>query len=310
VLTWKASPNLGTVGVRAEIFEMTETKQPQDSLLKLVEYVFQHRDGLINGVTYETLAAWIGRMNKHGVGHAHGMGDVLGKMGHLLQGIEGEWGETIPHIQSLVVQKTGPNQNLPDEGIREFWPDYPQMSRTEKRNRVKVEHQRIVDFGSRWNDVLAKLGLPQLTAPTASAPTARAFGQGGESAQHKAFKDYVRQHPEIVGAQNDWQGFVEYPLPSLDQIDVVFKSSEVCIAVEVKSSVSDVFPSDYERGLYQTIKYGALLKAMSVAGNYSIPPTIKSVLALESALPAGLRQLAKVLGVVVFENARSASQFS
>lgn len=285
-------------------------QQPRDSLVRLVQYVFDHRDGLIQGVTYERLAAWIGRMNKHGIGHAHGMGDVLGKMGHLLQGIEGEWGEPIPHIQSLVVQKTGANRDLPDEGIREFWPDYPRMSRTEKRSRVNIEHQRIVDFGSRWNDVLAKLGLPQLIATNTPTEVVTPFGGGGESIQHKRFKEYVRQHPEIVGAQNDWQGFVEYPLPSLDQIDVVFKSSEMCIAVEVKSSVSDRFPFDYERGLYQTIKYGALLKAMASAGNHSIPSTIQSVLVLESSLPNQFRELAKVLGVVVFENARSTSHFS
>ena len=104
---------------------MAVDQQPRDSLLRLVEYVFNHRDGLIEGITYQTLATSIGRLNKHGLGHAHGMGGVLGRMGHLLQGVEDEWGEPIPHLQSLVVQKTGEFRGLPDEGIREFWPDYP-----------------------------------------------------------------------------------------------------------------------------------------------------------------------------------------
>jgi len=279
--------------------------QPHASLIKLVEHVFRHRDGLIKGVTYETLAAWIGRTNKYGVGHAHGMGDVLGKMGHLLQDIEGEWGEPIPHLQSLVVRKSGPYKDLPDQGIREFWREYPKLSRAEKVNKVRAEYERIVGFGSRWNDVLAKLNLPKVLSPKTPRGMSRPFGGYGESAQHKAFKEFVRQHPEIVGARRDWEGHVEYSLPSQDQIDVVFKSSEICIAAEVKSSVSDNVPQDYERGLYQTIKYGALLKAMALDGKYSIPSSIRSVLVLESILPPQYRELAEILGVVVIEKARN-----
>lgn len=124
---------------------MANVQQPRDSLMKLVEYVFDHRDGLIDGVTYQMLATWIGRLNKHGVGHAH------------------------------------------------------------------------------------------------------------------------------------WASFLEYPLPTCDQTDVLFKSPSDCIAVEVKSSVSDGYPFDHERGLYQTVKYAALLKAMAAAGGYSIPANIESI---------------------------------
>lgn len=280
---------------------MANAQQPRDSLLKLVEYVFSHRDSLIDGVTYQMLASWIGRLDKHGVGQAHGMGGVLGRMGHLLQGLEGEWGEPIPHIQSLVVQKTGSFKGLPDEGIREFWPDYPNMSYAEKLNHVRIEHDRIVSFGSRWNDVLTQLGIPQVTTDNIVKAIPRAFGSG-ESLRHKNLKEYVRQHPEIVGADGDWTSFVEYPLPTCDQIDVLFKSTSKCIAVEVKSSVSDSFPFDYERGLYQTIKYGALLKAMATTTGYSIPSNIESVLVLESNLPGQYRGLATILNVRVIEN--------
>lgn len=277
-------------------------QQARDSLAKLVQHVFAHRNGLITGVTYEDLAAQIGRLNKYDVGHAHGMGGVLGKMGHLLKGLEGEWGERIPQIQSLVVKKTGKGKDLPDDGIKEFWPDYPKMSRAEKENRTKIEHQRVVDFGSRWNDVLAKLGISKVTAHNAPKPVAKSFGAGGESEKHKELKNNVREHPDIIGATSSWQSFVEYPLPSLDEIDVLFKSTEACIAVEVKSAVSDVCPSDYERGLYQTVKYGALLKAMALAGSHDIPSTINSMLVLESSLPQQYRKLADILGVTVLEN--------
>jgi len=85
---------------------------------------------------------------------------------------------------------------------------------------------------------------------------------------------------------------------------VVFKSADACIAVEVKSAISDSFPSDYERGLFQTVKYGALLAAMARSGDYDIPSQIKIILVLESRLPEEFRVLAKELGVTILENVK------
>ena len=150
--------------------------------------------------------------------------------------------------------------------------------------------------------MLAKLNLPTVQVQNDAHFLNQFTGSGGESKEHKALKEFVRQHPELVGATSEWQSFIEYPLPSLDAIDVVFKSSEACISVEVKSAVSDAMPSDYERGLYQTIKYEALLKAMHRAGSHDIPSIIRSVLILESSLPEQFKNTAKVLGVTVFEN--------
>src|SRR6266850_4892854 len=155
-------------------------QQARDSLYKLVQYVFDHREGLIQGVPYETLAAWIARVNRHGIGHGRGMGAVLSRMGRMLQEIDDEWGEEMPQLSSLVVRKSGPNQGLPDEGIQEFWPDYPKMSYAEKMNRVRIEHDRVVNFGSRWNDVLEQLGLPRVEAQSRQKPIPRVFASGGE----------------------------------------------------------------------------------------------------------------------------------
>ncbi len=277
-------------------------EQARASLSKLVEHVFNHRDGLIEPLFYSQLAKQIGRLNKHGEGHGHGMGNVLGRMGHLLKDIEGEWGEGIPHIQSLVVNMTGKLKNLPDEGIKEFWPEYPAMSYVEKTNKTRIEHQRIVDFGSRWNDVLKRLGLPEISASSQTKTKTAFFGKGGESESHKRLKFFVRDNPDLAGAGRDWQAIVEYPLPSLDEIDVVFKSNDIIIGVEVKAAISDAFPLDYERGVFQTVKYGALLEAMARSGNHGIPTEIKMILLLESRLPAEFSSLASQLAVNVIEN--------
>src|SRR6516164_69745 len=88
-------------------------------LRELVKHVFERRDGPTDGLglAYSDLSARIGRMNKHGKGNPRGMGPLLDKIGHLLQDLEGKWGEPIPQIQSLVVQKTGTESGLPSNGI-------------------------------------------------------------------------------------------------------------------------------------------------------------------------------------------------
>ena len=272
-------------------------------LVNLIKHVFEHRGGLIDGLTYRELAKRINRLNKHGLGHPRGMGALLGKMGHMLEGIEGSWGEPIPHLQSLVVLKSGPLKGLPDDGIKEFWCEYPQMTRTEKENKTQVEYKKIVGFGSRWNHVLRELGLAEVKdrADPIDLTSRMRRGSRGESDAHKMLKKFILRHPELVGAGPDWEGFIEYPLPSLDEVDVLFKSSDGCVAVEVKSTVSDSCPLDYERGIYQTIKYEALLKAMATCGR-DIPSAIRSVLVLQSTLPNQFRKLAKLLGVTILEN--------
>src|SRR5258706_14974025 len=54
----------------------THEQQARSTLAQLVAHVFAHQNGPIKGLTYEELATRIVRVNKHVVGHAHGMGQV------------------------------------------------------------------------------------------------------------------------------------------------------------------------------------------------------------------------------------------
>jgi len=268
---------------------MSEAKK---CLRSLVEHVFNHPDGLITTLTYKDLARKISRFDKNGNPHAHGMGDVLGKMGHILGDLSTEWaGEEIPHIQSLVVNKGYPLKGLPDVGIKEFWPEYPSLSKNEKASKARTEHQKILNFGSRWNEVLKSAGLdPVLRIREGKAIHDRKYGSGGESPEHKKLKHYVFSNGAKFGALGpNWNAVEEYALPSLDSIDVLFKSPNRWISVEVKSSVSDRFPGDYERGVYQAVKYRAIIQAMTKDINYRAPFEIETLLVLESKLPSYLK---------------------
>jgi len=276
-------------------------------LRSLVEFIFEHPDGLITTMTYQDLAGRIGRLDRHGRPHAHGMGHVLGEMGHMLLDLDLAWNESVPHIQSLVVNKTGPLRGLPDEGIREFWPEYPSLSFAEKSAKTRVEHSRILAFGSRWNEVLEKLGLePVLRSQDEPIHPERRFGKGGESPAHRKLKRFVKDHPSLFGAaEGGWEAIEEYALPSLDSIDVLFKSPDRWIAAEVKSRVSDGFPGDYERGVYQAVKYRALISAMAQDPTYRAPSCIDSILVLESSLPGPLKMLANNQGITIYEGIKA-----
>lgn len=285
---------------------MTNPDAARASLRALVQCVFE-AEGPLCGITYSELASRIGRFNKHGEPHPR-MGNALGLMGHFLENIENSagWSENIPHIQSLAVNKSGPLRGLPDDGINEFWSGYPDLSKEEKSNRVQLEYTHIKDFGSRWNDVLRALDLPEVVVGDSIGNTTRKrfLGKGGESPQHKALKEYVSKNPALVGASPEDSVYFEYALPSLDALDVLFKGRDRWVAVEVKSAVSDNMPSDYERGLYQCVKYRSILEAMQKDPAYQVPNQLHVVLVLESRLPKQYVRLAEVLNATVKSDIR------
>jgi hypothetical protein len=266
---------------------------------ELVQDVFAHRrDGLLS-ISYDDLAGRIGHLTPEGKPVAIAMGRILAVTGHLLEQVADDWGDAVPHLTALVVAKEGrPDAGLPSPGMDEFWPSYSSLSRVEKERKVLAERDRIVSFGSRWNDVLRALNLPPVSVT--AAPN-QPLGVGGESPEHLALKAFVRDHPECVGAVSGSDCVIEYALPSGDEIDVFFRCKDEWLAVEVKSSTSDRLPRDYERGLYQTIKYAAVLDAMARAEPTLAPARIRSVLVLQTELPADYHALRDVLSVTVYE---------
>jgi hypothetical protein len=87
----------------------------------------------------------------------------------------------------------------------------------------------------------------------------------------------------------------------------MFKSDRVWIGVEVKSKVSDRLPSDYERCLYQVLKYRAVLEAQARIDHPCEPPEVRVMLVLESALPASYKAMAAELEVPLIEGVRPQS---
>ena len=86
-------------------------------------------------------------------------------------------------------------------------------------------------------------------------------------------------------------GNTEVELLSGDRVDVVSIMEDRTVAIEVKSKDSDWF--DLRRGVYQCVKYRAVMKAQDIRRNANV----ESWLVTETPLSDELKKLARRLGV-------------
>lgn len=267
----------------------------KQTLKLLVEHVRACREDVIPQLTYGGVAAEIGWFDKNGKPNALRMGQVLHHVMEMIDSVGARWQEQLPFLTLIVVAATGGHEGLPGRGVESRWPDYPSLTDTEKKTRVLAEYSRLIAFGPRWDLVLEQLGL------AAAGSHHRTWGSGGESAAHRALKMYVQNHPLEFGAELSHSAHVEYALRSGDVIDVFFRGPHEWIGVEVKSRLSDQMIEDYERGIYQVIKYRAVLQAQANADFPYRPPKVRVLLVLESHLPGKYRDLAQRFSVEVRE---------
>jgi hypothetical protein len=244
-------------------------------------------------IYYSDLADELGMVNPRNLNY------VLGSIGQALQRLSSKWGEEVPPLQCLVVNKA---TGLPGEGVGWFikgLENYASLSRKQQRDIVKAELLKISSY-PKWQEVLAALGLkPVAVDYSALLKQASNYRGGGESEEHRRLKDYVAGHPELLNLpRSTSHGATEYRLPSGDSLDVLFRSGDDWIAVEVKSHRSA--PDDIVRGLFQCIKYRAVIEAYQAAER--LPQNARSVLILGGALPVHLIPLKNILEVEVMED--------
>lgn len=242
-------------------------------------------------IFYSALAEEVGIPNPRNLNY------VLGSIGTTLENLSKAWKQKVPPIQCLVVNK---NTGLPGEGIGWFLVKkeaFSLLNRRQQRAIVEAELQDVFSFG-RWHDVLSVLSLQPVESDfSAQIRKAASFG-GGESEAHKRLKVYVSKNPTVVGLPASTPaGVTEFSLASGDAADVHFQDKKDWVAVEVKSAISN--EPDITRGLFQCVKYKAVLEAMQLASG--LPQNARAILALETKLPSTLVALKNILGVEVVE---------
>lgn len=223
---------------------------------------------------------------------------VLGSVGQSILKLAGERGEEIPPIQCLVVNQA---DGLPGEGVGFFIDKHVFKGMSKRQRRVVVEGQlqKIFAYPS-WDSVLAAFSMKAALSDFSTVVRRAAAGgrAGGESEDHKHLKEHVAANPSILGLRPSVaKGVNEYVLPSGDMLDVLFREGDEWIAVEVKSHISD--DADLVRGLFQCVKYLAVLEALLVAT--SRPPNARAALVISRSFPVELLPLKHVLGVEVIE---------
>lgn len=244
-------------------------------------------------ITYGDLAAELGMPNPRNLNH------VLGSIGKSLELLTKAWKKKVPPIQCLVVSgETG----LPGEGIGWFLikkEDYKSLPLRQRRAIVEAELQNIFAY-QYWSEVLEFLLLDDVNSDFTTLVSAASIGLGGgEGPEHKALKLYVANHPEIVGLKvESLAGVQEQALPSGDCLDVSFERKTIWVAAEVKPSVSSV--ADITRGIFQCVKYRAVMEAVQIAENR--PQNARAILVLGALLPQSLIGLKNILGIEIIEN--------
>lgn len=265
------------------------------ALVVLVDRVSNYAGGR-KEMTYGELGAAIGMPGPYNTNlFGKRIGEVLGRMGHLLDDKVID-GEPVPLIQALVVSSS---TRLPSDGLKEFNATYPKLTTAKKRDFAANEYDRIMRFGTRWFRLLEQLDLIADASGNSTPQPSPQFGRhhrfGSEgSPEHRRLRDAILDDPSLVGLTlATWEAITEYPLRSGDSIDALIETKDVRYAIEVKSVRSG--PDDIQRGLYQCVKYEAVLRAESTMDKDN--REIAIILATSPKLQRNERRIASNLGL-------------
>jgi len=243
-------------------------------------------------IFYSALAEELGMPNPRNLNY------VLGSIGHTMGRLSKQRKEKVPPIQCLVINKA---TEIPGEGIGWFLiskKDFGKLPLRRRREIVQAELQHVYAY-PHWDEVLAQLGLrpADMDFTEEIAKASGRFG-GGESNEHKLLKEFVAKNPSAVGLPKSMSpGQTELRLPSGDCLDVSFRSRKSWIAVEIKSRISD--QADLVRGIFQCVKYQAILDAVLLSESKALDARV--LLVIENKLPASLQPLCNLLGVDVID---------
>lgn len=243
-----------------------------------------------------------GELSKAVGHHTDQIGRVLGLIDDVFNALKKARPEfkDMPTLNCLVISKT---TKLPSNGFDYVSHDYSSLTEEQKADQMKRLNSEAYYY-DRWDNVLDALELTPYKgsdnkAYEVSIRKGTFSKHGSEGVKHKALKEYIYNHPECIGIKNVKHKEMEHILLSGDRLDVYFQlKDDTQIAVEVKSSISD--NADILRGVYQCVKYEAILNAeQSVKG---IHRQVKALLVLEGEMPISVASDAVALHVTFMEN--------
>ena len=204
-----------------------------------------------------------------------------------------------PLLNILLVQQ---GDKMPSEGAGPFMADYladPRLADPKFRSqdpqtwrsasdRITRDVYAFHDWDGVYEDTFGEpLPLPSL--PQGSERDGIRHTRRGEGPRHRALRLWVLNNPGAIGrSYARFRTATEVVLDSADRVDVVYYGPDLTVAIEVKSSDSD--ESDLRRGIFQCIKYRAVMQAMDIRSN----APIVAILVTQIPLPGDLKALARL----------------
>lgn len=158
-----------------------------------------------------------------------------------------------------------------------------------RENIVRKAAQYVYAYTG-WDDLYRRIfgNNPDSTTIETVEKDGIRYGRKGEGDNHKRLRLWVKNNPDKLKKEyRKVRAETEVELLSGDRVDVVYYAEKRTVAIEVKSRDSNW--SDLRRGIYQCIKYRAVLGAQVL--QQSIP--VHSLLVTEEELDGDLKQLAK-----------------
>jgi len=255
-------------------------------------------------ITYGQLDA---EFQRRGWGHHVNIvlsGHPAGAIGDVLLKTEQETGEKIPPLNAVVVNaKSGAGRRC-DYYLTACLDERRGKKLAERRQSMAEETIDEMWRFQNWDKLFDSYGFKPVNGGIPSHRSnidPRAPGRGGwsnepESKEHQALKRWVAKSPKLLNSSIPFQtGETDWLFASADRVDVLFAHDRGCVAVEVKPINAN--DADLERGVYQCVKYQALLRA-ELKTERKVPNGL-AVLVTERQLPQTLANLANLLGIRV-----------
>ncbi len=238
---------------------------------------------------------------------------VAGKIGDVCEALARDLGYDVPPLNAIIVnEKSG----LPSYGVDNYLATYSNMTpRQIKRLRAderdsyaRTAMEKVFNFTG-WDRVRRHLGITkaQTGKPDRNRgepippPNRLKFSDGPESELHRGLKIWLAAHPDALSAFGKFdKGNTECVIASGDRLDVLFTNAGMRLAAEVKTSEA---PDDeVQRGVYQCVKYRAILRAMQLAA--AEPPNAQAALVVDCQTTSTVRRLAERLSVIIVDVSR------
>ncbi|WP_449028716.1 hypothetical protein [Prevotella jejuni] len=274
------------------IESVIQTNRSRELVSQIIPILISWAKLRLTNKTYGDLLSTLGYTSYSGIGRQ------LGNVETVLRKLRESTGAVdIPTLNALVKK---PKLDRPADGFDFVYPNYKKLSVPEKKIFIAGMNEKACAY-TKWDWVLKELGLKEaipLSEYQLNTIKNVQFNYGGEGVEHKNLREYILEHPESINSNNIVFKETEYILPSGDRLDVYFEFEDrKHVAIEVKPSTSP--ESDIIRGIFQCVKYQAVMEALKriECQDYGI----EVILLVAKKLSFQERTLAEELGISYIE---------